>query len=124
MKGHRILIVEDEFLVALEIASVLADAGFEVLEPAGTIEGALRAIGSEAIDGVILDCNLSGRDVTEIADSLTARHIPFVFLTGYGRESLPPTFRDLPLISKPFDEKHLVASVRAMLLRSGLPASS
>jgi len=115
VKKPRILIVEDEFLVALELAAVLTDAEFETLEPAPTVEAALQAIDSEPIDAAILDCNLGGRNVDEIAASLTERQIPFVFVTGYGRETLPRSFRTAPFISKPFDERLLLASVKSLL---------
>lgn len=110
----RILIIEDEFLVSLEIETVLTDAGFDVLEPAATIESALRILESEPVDAVILDRNLGGEDVSEIANRLRERKIPFVFLTGYGPETIPQQFQDVPLIAKPFDEQQLIASVQAM----------
>jgi len=115
VKKPRILIVEDEFLVALELAAVLTDAQFDVLQPAPTIDAALQMIGREAIDAAILDCNIGGRDVTEVAESLAQRRIPFIFVTGYGPECLPLPFRNTLHISKPFDEKRLVACLRAML---------
>lgn len=115
VKKPRILIIEDEFLVALELAAVLTDAEFETLEPTSTVEAALQAINSEPIDLAILDCNLGGRNVDEIAASLAQRQIPYVFVTGYGREMLPQKFRDAPFVSKPFDEKLLVAQVKSLI---------
>lgn len=115
MKKPRILIVEDEFVVALEIAAVLTDADFEVLDPAATVEDALQVIGSEAIDAAVLDCNLGGRNVEDIASNLSKRQIPFVFVTGYGPETLPDNFQNKPLVPKPFDERRLVGAVRLLL---------
>ena len=114
MDKPRILIIEDEFLVSLEIEAVLADAGFNVLEPAATVESALRMLDSEQVDAVILDRNLGGKDVSEISNRLRERNIPFVFLTGYGPETVPQQFQDVPFIAKPFDEKQLIESVQSM----------
>lgn len=114
VKKPRILIIEDEFLVSLEIAAVLTDAGFDVLEPAATVESALRAIGTEPVDAVILDRNLGGRDVHEITARLEEQKIPFAFLTGYGQETVPEQFQDVPFIAKPFNDRQLIASIQSM----------
>ena len=114
MKKPRILIIEDEFLVSLEIAAVLTDAGYDVLEPAATVESALTGLDQEPVDAVILDRNLGGRDAHEVATKLKGRSVPFVFLTGYGPETVPQQFRDVPVIVKPFDDRQLVDFVQAV----------
>ena len=88
MAATRILVVEDEFLIALDIAGVLEQAGLAVIGPAGTVGDALQAIEQEEVHGALLDAHLAGEPVGCIADALKARGIPFAFVSGYGREQL------------------------------------
>ena len=111
MAARRILVVEDEFLIALDIASVLEQAGIAVIGPAGNVGDALEAIAREEVHGALLDAHLAGEPVGRIADALKARGIPFVFVTGYGREQLPPQHRAVPMVRKPFTGKELLAAV-------------
>ena len=84
--------VEDEPLLALDNVAALEGAGATVLGPAGTVREALGIIGSAPLDAAVLDANLQGHPVDEIAAALTARNVPFLFVTGYGPESLPQGF--------------------------------
>jgi CheY-like chemotaxis protein len=111
MAATRILIVEDEFFIALDISSVLEQAGLVVVGPAANVADALEAIGSEAIDGALLDAHLAGEPVGRVADALKARAIPFAFVSGYGREQLPPAHKDTPLVKKPFTGPDLLAAI-------------
>jgi DNA-binding response OmpR family regulator len=113
MGARRILVVEDEFLIALDIAGVLEQAGLHVIGPHGTIADALKAIEGEEVHGALLDANLAGEPVGTIADALKVRRIPFAFVSGYGRDHLPPQHRTAPLIKKPFMGKDLLAVVGA-----------
>jgi CheY-like chemotaxis protein len=113
MGARRILVVEDEFLIALDIAGVLEQAGHQVIGPHGSIAEALRAIEGQEVDGALLDANLAGQPVGTIADALTVRRIPFAFISGYGRDQLPAQYRAAPLIKKPFMAKDLLAAVGA-----------
>jgi CheY-like chemotaxis protein len=106
--GKRFLVVEDEPLVALDIVAGLQKTGGEVLGPVGTSEQALAVIEKGSIDGALLDANLRGRPVDDIAAVLTRNRVPFVFVTGYGRASLPEAFAKAPLLSKPFTEAQLI----------------
>jgi CheY-like chemotaxis protein len=111
MTPKRILVVEDEFLIALNIAGVLEDNGLVVVGPfAGTGE-ALEALKRQAVDGALLDANLGGQPVGHIADALSARKVPFAFVSGYGREQLPQQYRGAPLVQKPFTDADLLAVV-------------
>jgi DNA-binding response OmpR family regulator len=118
MAARRILVVEDEFLIALDIAGVLEQAGLEVIGPHGTIADALRAIDGDDVHGALLDANLAGQRDGTIADALTARGIPFAFVSGYGRDQLPAQHRDALLIKKPFMGKDLLAVIAAFAPRS------
>ena len=113
--GARLLVVEDEPLVALEIEAELADAGAVVVGPVGTLEAAARLIEAEPLDAALLDANLAGKPVDALATALAARGVPFAFASGYGPSGLPEGFRDRPLLGKPFGAEALVALVRGLL---------
>ena len=108
---NPILVVEDEFLIALDIVAALENAGLAVVGPASTVSDALTAIQSGPLRGALLDAHLGGESASRIADVLTARRLPFAFVSGYGRESLPPAHSAAPLIRKPFTDQELLAAV-------------
>jgi CheY-like chemotaxis protein len=105
--SRRVLIVEDEILVAMMIEDALTDLGLEVAGTAGTIEEALAAAGTEGFDCAILDVHLHGKDVYPVADALAARGVPFAFATGYGQGTLPERYRSRPNLPKPFTSQDL-----------------
>ncbi|HVV92049.1 MAG TPA: PAS domain S-box protein [Hyphomicrobiales bacterium] len=115
LAGRRIMVIEDEPLVALEMEAHLADAGCTVLGPAVTVEAAARLIAEGGFDAALLDGNLHGRRVDDLAAALARAGTPFAFVTGYGREALPAGFRDAPLLAKPFRPEQLIAAVEALL---------
>ena len=122
--SKRILIVEDEPLIAMELEELLNSTGFAVVGPVGTIGGALQAISSQQIDAALLDANLNGLPVDDIAVALTRKNIPFAFATGHDRDGLPKSFAAAPIIGKPFNHADVVATVsdilqpQALVLRS------
>src|ERR1700710_134135 len=89
LAGLRVLVVEDEMLVSLLIEDVLADQLCVIVGPYDRLGGALEAARTEAIDLAVLDVNIAGRKVYPLADVLAARHIPFLLLSGYGRNAIP-----------------------------------
>jgi len=111
MAATRILVVEDEFFIALDISSILEQAGLIVIGPAANVADALDAIGREQIDGALLDAHLAGEPVGRVADALKARAIPFAFVSGYGREQLPAAYQDAHLVKKPFTGSDLLAAI-------------
>jgi len=115
LDGRRVLVVEDEPLVALEIETELAEAGAMVVGPAGTLDAAARLIATEALDAALLDANLAGKPVDSLAAALDARGVPFAFASGYGPSGLPEGFRDRPLLGKPFGPDALIALVAALV---------
>jgi CheY-like chemotaxis protein len=119
LSGRRLLVVEDEPLIALDIIDCLHDAGAEVAGPAGTEAEALQVIETTALDGVLLDANLHGRSVDGIAAALTRRSIPFVFVTGHDKRGLPRAFAKTPVVTKPFSAQQLVDAVAPMGARDG-----
>ena len=94
--GLRVLLVEDENLVALLLEDMLAELGHTVVGPVARLDKALETAQREAFDVAILDVNINGEDSYPIAEALAARGIPFVFSTGYGKKSLPAPYIDLP----------------------------
>ena len=105
--GLRVLVVEDEIMVALLLEEMIAELGHQVVGPVGRLGRALEAAGTEAIDLAILDINLDGKEVYPVADALAARDIPFAFVTGYGREGLRAAYQGSPTLPKPFRRQDL-----------------
>ena len=112
LKGLRVLVAEDEFLILLDIEIMLGELGCEIVGPVATVEAALQAIGGGAMDGALLDMNLHGKRITPAAEELAARGIPFVVCTGYGREPRDEAvIRDAPRLTKPFNLESLRAAM-------------
>jgi len=104
--GLRVLLVEDEIMIALLVEEILVEFGHTVVGPASRIDRALELVASEAIDVAILDVNIDGKEVYPVAEALAARVIPFMFVSGYG--TLPERFRDRPRLTKPFRQRALL----------------
>ena len=112
LRGLRLLVVEDDYLVAQVLINFLEDAGAVIVGPIGWVDEALALIaeGTNRFDGAVLDINLHGSKSYPIADALTARSIRFVFATGYGADALDEPYRHCPQREKPFDQTALVAA--------------
>ena len=106
---HRILVVEDEALVAMLVEDALEEAGFGVIGPVRSVGQALETLEAEQPDAAVLDLNLAGENSVAVADALVARGIPFVVATGYGAAGLPPTHRNALVLPKPYDPADLTA---------------
>src|SRR3954449_5280792 len=115
LHGKSILIVEDEFLLALQLEEMLQSRGATVLGPYRRLEDALKAAERDSFDFALLDINLSGTMVYPLADHLLARGNPFLFLTGYSLPNLPERFRGVTRLNKPWDPELLIATFRAHL---------
>jgi CheY-like chemotaxis protein len=104
LRGLRILVVEDNFLMAESVRDLLDECGCETVGPAPRLEVALELASHELLDGAFLDINLAGEYCFPVARLLRERGVPFMFLTGYDDCSIVPVaFRDAPRLSKPFD---------------------
>jgi CheY-like chemotaxis protein len=108
LRGKRFLIVEDEPMIALDIVAGLENEGVIVEGPVSSVKDALRVVEEGAFDGVLLDANLRGQPVGDVAAALTRRNIPFVFVTGYGRQALPESFARSKVLTKPFTQEQLI----------------
>ena len=113
----RVMVVEDEALVALVLADQLTDMGVSVVGPCGSVAEARSAVSENDLDAAILDVNLGGELVYPVADLLSARGIPFIFVTGYGHESIDKKFSYAPVLEKPV-EHALLAEILSRSLES------
>lgn len=115
--GQRILVIEDEALVAMLVEDALLDAGFGVIGPARSVSEALELLVTENPAAAVLDLNLGGENSLAVADALIARNIPFVVATGYGAAGLPPSHRGVPVLPKPYDPSELTAMLEMLCSR-------
>jgi CheY-like chemotaxis protein len=115
LAGARVLVVEDELLIAAMIAELLEEIGCVVLGPVARLEDAVKAASEGAIDGAVLDVNLAGEAVFPVADALAGREIPFLFLTGYGAESLPASHGRRPTLRKPVRPDELLEALGGVI---------
>jgi DNA-binding response OmpR family regulator len=121
LHGRRVLVVEDEALVAMLLEDGLLEAGAEVVGPACSVDEALGLIERVACDGglsaAVLDINLQGAAVSPVADRLAALGVPFVFATGYGEDCERGLHMAAPVLAKPFNPDALVAAIGALAPR-------
>lgn len=115
--GLRVLVVEDEGMVALLIEGMLEQLGGEVVASAASLDQARTAAKQEEIDLALLDVNINGQLVFPVAEILSTRHVPFVFSTGYGVGSLPEAYKAHQVLNKPFGIEELERKVRLALQR-------
>ena len=118
LQGKRIIVIEDEPLVAMDLQSTLDAAGCEVIGPVGTLDKARTLIAQAEFDAALLDVNLSGHRVDELAAALTRKNVPFAFVSGYGRESLPSGFHEAMLLKKPFSQEQLIGMAESLLYQA------
>ena len=120
LAGLRLLILEDEMLVALALEDMVAGWGCQVVGPVASVAAAMEVVAAETLDGALLDVNLKGERADAVADALSARCVPFVFVTGYGGGDLAARFAGITVLSKPFDPATLeTALLKAIAERSG-----
>jgi CheY-like chemotaxis protein len=113
MKGLRVLLVEDEGLVAMMLEDLLEDLGCEIAGSLASVGAALAWIeAGGSADVALLDVNLNGEHVFPVADALRAHGVPFAFATGYGEEH-DPRFRGAPLLGKPIRQDRLEALLKS-----------
>lgn len=113
----RILVVEDEFLLAAHIGGLMEDEGFDVIGPTGMLDEAVKIARDEELDAALLDVNIVGGPIDDVAEILADRGVPFVFVTGYSRDHLPKKFREWTMVSKPFDDRALIEQAKRLTAR-------
>jgi DNA-binding response OmpR family regulator len=112
LAGLSLLVVEDDYLVAKEISMILQEHGANVLGPVPDVSRARALVAPGVPDCALLDINLKGQMVFELAEELVERGVPLVFTTGYDASFLPVHLRVMPCLRKPIDARELVRRVR------------
>jgi CheY-like chemotaxis protein len=115
-KGRRILVVEDEMMIAMLVEDMLSDLGCAVVGPVHALDTALAMAASEVgLDAALLDVNLGGTSVFPVADALRAKGVPAIFSTGYGDAGLRDSDRGSPVLQKPFRTDDLARALTEAL---------
>ena len=118
LAGYRVLVVEDELMIALDMCHKLEAIGYVPVGPAGTVDEALTLLEEQRLDFALLDENLRSRPVTPVAEALLRRHVPFVMVSGYSRSySAHEVLRNAPRLSKPASSG-MISEVLAALSHS------
>jgi CheY-like chemotaxis protein len=116
LQHRRILVAEDEYIIAYELSLELEDVEATVVGPVSNLHDAIAIVESgQSIDGAILDVNLGGQFIYPLADLLIERGIPFVFTTGYDASVIPDRFASVVRCQKPVEGKHVAQTIGAML---------
>ncbi len=119
MPGNRVMIVEDEPLVAMAMSELVAELGMTVIGPFGNVGQAIAALKDNSVSAALLDINLAGELVYPLADRLMADKVPFAFVTGYGSESIDRRYANVRVLQKPIKRDAL----RGMFAQSTTDAS-
>jgi DNA-binding response OmpR family regulator len=115
LAGRRILIVEDEMLLAMDLQIQLENEGCIIIGPAPNVAQALDAIAKNKPDAATLDINLNGETSAEIAGALMEMSVPFILTTGYGEIPEDPQFREAPQVKKPVNMAELIEKLQSLL---------
>lgn len=115
LSPYRVLVVEDEMMVLMNIEYMLGDLGCTAILTAATVTDALEIVSAEVFDFAILDVNLDGEPSYLIADALASREIPFVFSTGYSDNRIVARFDDRPVLKKPYNDKDLISAIASLI---------
>jgi CheY-like chemotaxis protein len=107
LSDRKVLVVEDEMMIAMLIEDMLEEFGCKLIGPATSVPHALDLIGQERVEIAVLDLNLDGQDTYAIADALQCKNVPFIFATGYGSAGLRKEYGNRPVLQKPFQARDL-----------------
>jgi CheY-like chemotaxis protein len=122
LSNRKVLVVEDEMLIAMLIEDMLDEFGCKLVGPATSVPRALDLISKEQVEVAVLDLNLDGQDTYAIADALQRKKVPFIFATGYGSTGLRKEYGNLPVLQKPFQTKDLETALAQALASSNVTA--
>jgi DNA-binding response OmpR family regulator len=116
LNGCSIMVVEDEFLIADDISTILREAGADVIGPAASLPEGMRLAGdTQMIDAAVLNIDLNGVTVFPLADELLGRGVRIMFLTGYGESTIPEQYAAIPCCAKPAPPGSLIEELKALL---------
>ena len=126
LNGHpcRVLVVEDEALIAMLVEDMIHDSGGEMVGSAGKLTDAVDLARTAQADVALLDLNLGGTLAYPVADVLRQRGVPIVFTSGYGSAALIQCFQDCPILDKPFDQHSLEQAIQTALRLGAHPSGS
>lgn len=116
--GRRVLVVEDEYFVAMDITQAFQEAGVKVIGPCRTEDAARAELQQVTPDAVVLDVRLGPQPSFGLAEQIAGRALPFLFITGLAPEVIPERFRDVPRLAKPISPRRVVEAVAQLLLQS------
>jgi len=119
LAGLRVLVIEDEMLVAVLVEDFLFDHGSIVIGPAASVNDALHLVGTEHLDAAVMDVNIAGEKVFPVAEALDRRGIPFLIVSGYGQSAIPPDRPKWRVCAKPFNGQEMVAMLQAQIATRG-----
>jgi len=118
LAGHRILVAEDEAMIAMQLEHLLNGLECEVVGPFAKAADVVACVESQSLDGALLDVNLRGESILPVLPLLTQRGLPFIITSGYDAASLfPPEIKHVPRVAKPFDEDELKRLCVAMFAK-------
>lgn len=112
--GTRVLIVEDEYVLAQSVSDHLTRAGCSVVGPVAAVDEALDLLSRHDLDCAIVDANLNGEFSTAVLEALAAQGVPAIILSGYDQAAMPDALRALPFLQKPVDESELLEMVAGL----------
>ena len=115
LTGRKILIVEDEAPIALDLATAVQQAGGIVIGPVASVAGAHAAMADNRLDGALLDIRLRNETSFPLADVLAVLNIPFVFVSGISSALMPYTHRERPLFDKPYDATEVISALAGLI---------
>jgi CheY-like chemotaxis protein len=118
LSGQRVLVVEDEAVIAMLMEDLLDELGCVVVATVARPDQAIEVIETQAIDVAVLDVNLNGNNSYAIADTLIARDIPFLFATGYGDHGVKEDYQSHPILNKPFRINDLARNLSKVLQKA------
>jgi len=115
LEGRKILVVEDEGPIALNLANAVAQAGGIVIGPTATVAASFALMADHTLDGALLDIRLRGETSFPLADVLAVLDIPFVFVSGLSSALMPYPHRDRPLFDKPYDARDVIVTLARLV---------
>jgi len=117
LSHRRVLVVEDEVMIGLDLVQLLESHGAIVLGPASNVDEALHLMAGSKVDCAVLDVNLAGVHVAPVVQELQRSATPFVFVTGYYGKDLLPSYRSHPIFQKPFNPEDLIDTIAQIVPR-------
>lgn len=116
LNGSRVLVVEDEYFIAIDLVDILNDHGAEVIGPVPSLDEALEKVLAGGFNFAVLDIGLVDGYSFAVANELSRRGIPFIFVTGYSQEDIPAALSDVPCLHKPCAALELVSVIEGLRL--------